>query len=170
MGFWALETLGKRYDISYPKNTCKAVCANCFINNEKVILAMPQTYMNSSGESIRALTDYYKIDVETKLIVIYDDISLPPGTIRVREKGSAGGHNGIKNIIHLLGTQDFMRVRIGIGEKPPGWNLADYVLGHIPETEKNTMKEAVEKAADAVEMILKDGIEKTMSYYNSKVK
>ena len=104
----------------------KAVCGKGVIEGQKVLLAMPQTYMNLSGESVRELVDYYKIDPEQELIVIYDDINLAPGKLRIRPKGSAGGHNGIKNIIAHLGTQVFPRIRVGVGEKPKGWDLAAY--------------------------------------------
>ncbi|MBQ8597044.1 MAG: aminoacyl-tRNA hydrolase, partial [Lachnospiraceae bacterium] len=139
------------------------------INGQKVILAKPLTFMNLSGESIRQLTDYYKVDPETELIVISDDISLPPGLIRVRKKGSAGGHNGLKNIIQHLGTEGFRRIRVGVGEKPEGYDLADYVLGHFSKEEQPFMKEGVEKAIGATEMILAGDIDRAMNEYNKKV-
>ena len=127
----------------------------------------PQTYMNSSGESIRAAADYYKVDPED-ILVVYDDISLAPGQLRIRAKGSAGGHNGIKSIIAHLGTQEFPRVKVGVGEKPPRMDLADYVLGHFSAEEKKIMEQAVKEAADAVCEIVSEGIDKAMNDHNAK--
>lgn len=129
---------------------------------------MPQTYMNLSGESVRELVDFYKIDPEEELIIIYDDIALAPGKLRVRAKGSAGGHNGIKNIIALLGTQQFSRIRIGVGEKPAGWDLADYVLGRFPAEEEPTIRTALEQTVKACETILTDSVEAAMNQFNGK--
>ena len=122
--------------------------------------------MNLSGESVRALIDYYKIDETEELIVISDDISLAVGKIRIRKKGSAGGHNGLKNIILHLGHDQFKRVRMGVGEKPQGYDLADYVLGHFPSEEKTIMEESVTKAVDAIREIMTDGVDKAMNLYN----
>lgn len=135
-----------------------------------MILAKPQTYMNLSGESIRSLVDYYKIDGEHELLVIYDDINLEVGQLRIREKGSAGGHNGIKNIIAHLGTQVFPRIRVGVGEKPSRYDLADYVLGHFSKAEKALMDEGYDHAVDAAGMILSGRIKDAMSEYNRKRK
>ena len=110
------------------------------------------------------------MDAETELIVIYDDIDLEPGQIRIRKKGSAGGHNGIKNIIAQLGTQNFYRIKVGVGAKPKGWDLADYVLGHFDKDERVLVDEAIKEAADAVELILEEGIETAMNRYNAKKK
>lgn len=129
---------------------------------------MPQTYMNLSGESVRELVDYYKIDPEEELIVIYDDINLAPGKLRIRPKGSAGGHNGIKNIIAHLGTQVFPRIRIGVGEKPKGWDLADYVLGRFSKEEEPVVREALEKAAKACSEIITEDVTSAMNKYNNK--
>ena len=133
-----------------------------------MILAKPQTYMNLSGESIRSMSDYYKIDPEHELLVIYDDINLDPGQLRIREKGSAGGHNGIKNIIACLGTQVFPRIRVGVGEKPSKYDLADYVLGHFSKAEKEQMEEGYGFAVDAAAMILAGRIGDAMGMYNRK--
>ena len=118
IGFAVIDELSKEYNIAVDTKKHKALCGKGVIDGQKVILAQPLTYMNLSGESIRELVDYYKIDPESELIVIYDDINLAPGKLRIRAKGSAGGHNGIKNIIAHLGTEKFYRVRIGVGEKP----------------------------------------------------
>ena len=135
-----------------------------------MILAKPQTYMNLSGESIRSLADYYKIDAEHELLVIYDDINLAVGQLRIREKGSAGGHNGIKNIIACLGTQVFPRIRVGVGEKPSKYDLADYVLGHFSRAEKELMDAGYDNAVSAAGMILSGQIGEAMSEYNRKKK
>lgn len=138
------------------------------IEGQKVILAKPQTYMNLSGESVRSLLDYYKVDEEQELLVIYDDISLGVGQIRIRAKGSAGGHNGIKNIIAHLGGQVFPRIKVGVGEKPPKWDLADYVLGHFSKEEQEQMEEGYEHAVCAVKEIVTGNIEAAMNEYNRK--
>ena len=135
------------------------------IEGEKVILAQPQTYMNLSGESVRELTDYYKVS-EEEIIVIYDDISLDVGQLRIRAKGSAGGHNGIKNIIAHLGTQEFNRVRIGVGEKPKGWDLADYVLGRFPADEEPVIREALQNTVEACCVIMNEDIRAAMNRFN----
>ena len=129
---------------------------------------MPQTYMNLSGESVRELVDYYKIDPEEELIVIYDDINLAPGKLRIRPKGSAGGHNGIKNIIAHLGTQIFPRIRVGVGEKPKGWDLADYVLGRFSREEEPVIREALEKTTKACCEIITADVTSAMNKYNNK--
>ena len=139
------------------------------IGAHKVILAKPLTFMNLSGESIRPLVDYYKIDPASELIIVSDDVSLPPGQIRVRKKGSAGGHNGLKNIITLLDSEEFCRIRIGVGEKPAGYDLADYVLGHFSKEEQPLMRQGIEKAAGAAEMILDGETDRAMNEYNRKV-
>lgn len=169
IGFAMIDALADKYNINVMDVKHRAVTGKGIINGQKVILAKPLTFMNLSGESIRQLVDYYKVDSETELIIISDDISLPPGFIRVRKKGSAGGHNGLKNIIQHLGTEGFQRIRIGVGEKPKGYNLADYVLGHFSKEEQPLMKEGVEKAIGAAEMILSDDIDGAMNEYNKKV-
>ena len=135
-GFMAADRLAAllRTDISEKKH--KGLEGKGTLEGNRVILLKPQTYMNLSGESIREAVEYYKVDPETELIVIYDDISLDPGSIRVRKNGSAGGHNGMKSIIAGLQTDNFIRVRIGIGAKPPRMDLADYVLGHFSSDDK----------------------------------
>lgn len=169
IGFAAIDALADKYDISVMDIKNKALTGKGIINGQKVILVKPLTFMNLSGESIRPLADYYKIDVETQLIVISDDISLPPGQIRVRKKGSAGGHNGLKNIIRNLGSEGFQRIRIGVGEKPKGYDLADYVLGHFSKEEKPLMEEGVEKAVKAAEIMLTGDVDQAMNEFNRKV-
>ena len=135
-GFDVIDRIADKYNIAVDTKKHRALIGKGVIEGRKVILAKPQTYMNLSGESIRSMADYYKIDPEHELVVIYDDINLEPGQLRIREKGSAGGHNGIKNIIACLGTQVFPRIRVGVGEKPSRYDLADYVLGHFSKAEK----------------------------------
>ncbi len=166
-GFMVLDALADKLGADISERKHKALCGKAVIGGQKVILLKPQTYMNSSGESIRAAADYYKVAPED-ILVIYDDISLAPGQLRIRAKGSAGGHNGIKSIIAHLGTQEFPRVKVGIGEKPPRMDLADYVLGHFSEGEKRIMADAVKEAADAVCEIVNVGIEQAMNDHNRK--
>lgn len=169
IGFAMIDALADKYTISVMDIRNKAMTGKGIINGHKAILVKPLTFMNLSGESIRPLADYYKIDVPTELIVISDDISLPPGQIRIRKRGSAGGHNGLKNIIGQLGSEEFQRIRIGVGEKPKGYDLADYVLGHFSKEEKPFMKEGIEKAVEALEMMLDGNVDGAMNEFNRKV-
>ena len=141
VGFDVIDLLADKYNIAVDTRKGRALIGKGIIEGHKAILAKPQTYMNLSGESIRSLADYYKIDEEEELIVLYDDVSLDIGQLRIRKKGSAGGHNGIKSIIQHLGTDVFMRVKIGVGEKPKKYDLADYVLGHFTKAEREQMEE-----------------------------
>ena len=170
VGFDVIDRLADKYNIAVDVKKHRAMLGKGVIEGQKVILAKPQTYMNLSGESIRSLVDYYKIDGEYELLVIYDDINLGVGQLRIREKGSAGGHNGIKNIIAHLGTQVFPRIRVGVGEKPSRYDLADYVLGHFSRAEKELMDEGYDHAVKAVGMILSGRIGDAMSEYNRKKK
>lgn len=170
MGFDTIDELIDRYRIPQGGIAHKAMYGKGMIAGEKVLAVKPLTYMNLSGEAIREYVNYYKMDPETELIVIYDDIDLKPGQIRIRKKGSAGGHNGIKSIIAQIGTQNFYRVKVGVGAKPKGWDLADYVLGRFSPEERELVDKAICDAADAVEMILKDGIEAAMNHYNGAAK
>ena len=130
-----------------------------------MILLKPQTYMNLSGESVRAAADFYKIQPD-HIIVIYDDVSLEVGQLRIRTKGSAGGHNGIKNIIAHLGTQEFPRVKVGVGAKPPKMDLADYVLSRFSKEDRAKMEDAFKEAAEAVEVLITDGSDRAMNRFN----
>ena len=170
MGFDTIDELIDRHRIPQGGIAHKAMYGKGMIAGEKVLAVKPLTYMNLSGEAIRVYVNYYKMDPETELIVIYDDIDLDPGQIRIRKKGSAGGHNGIKSIIAQIGTQNFYRIKVGVGAKPKGWDLADYVLGRFSPEERELVDKAICDAADAVEMILKDGIEATMNHYNGAAK
>lgn len=168
VGFDAVDLLVDEYRVPSSGKQHKAMYGKGVIAGQKVILAKPLTYMNLSGESVRALVDYYKIDPEEELIVIYDDISLEPGQLRIRPKGSAGGHNGIKNIIAHLGTQVFKRVKVGVGEKPKGYDLADYVLSRFPKDERVLMEEAFERAGEAAVCMMNDTMEHAMNQFNKK--
>ena len=170
MGFDTIDELIDRHRIPQGGIAHKAMYGKGMIAGEKVLAVKPLTYMNLSGESLREWVNYYKLDPETEMIVIYDDIDLEPGQIRIRKKGSAGGHNGIKSIIDQLGTQNFYRIKVGVGAKPRGWDLADYVLGRFSSDERIAVDKAICDAADAVEMILRDGIESAMNHYNRKNK
>lgn len=166
-GFMALDALADRMGVSVETKKFKGLLGQGFLAGEKVLLVKPQTYMNLSGECLRAVMDFYKIEPED-VLVLFDDVSLDVGQLRIRKKGSAGGHNGIKSIIAHLGTMDFPRVKIGVGEKPTKMDLADYVLGHFPAEERRTMTEAAKEAAKAVECILADGADAAMNVYNRK--
>lgn len=165
VGFSTIVYLGDKYDIRFTEKKHKAVFGKGIIEGEKVILAMPQTYMNSSGESVRELVDYYKCGLED-IIIIYDDIDLPLGKIRIRERGSAGGHNGMKDIVSHLGSQDFVRVRVGVGKKPDNMDLVDYVLSRFSKDELPLIRTGCEQARDAVSVILRDGAAAAMNLYN----
>ena len=170
IGFDVIDKLADMYSISVLEKKHKALVGKGIINGQKVILAKPQTYMNLSGESVRELVDYYKIDEETELIIIYDDISLDVGQLRIRKKGSAGGHNGIKSIIQHLGGDVFPRIKMGVGEKPKGYDLADYVLGHFKKEERVIMDESILTASKAIELMVIDEIGEAMNLYNKKAK
>lgn len=168
IGFDVIDTIAEKYHISVIEKKHKALIGKGVINGYKVILVKPQTYMNLSGESLREIMDYYKADPTEDLIVIADDISLNPGNIRIRKKGSAGGHNGLKSIIQHLGTDGFMRIKMGIGEKPKDYDLADYVLGHFTADECKVMDEAAKKAEEAVCLMLCKEVEEAMNRFNKK--
>lgn len=165
-GFQVIDRLAEKYHINMNMKKHKAVCGSGTIEGIKVLLMKPQTYMNLSGESVREALDFYKAAPGDGFLVIYDDISLPAGQLRIRRKGSAGGHNGIKNIILQLGTQEFARIKIGVGAKPEEYDLVDYVLGHFAKEEEKTMQEAYDRAVMAVGTILSDGPDRAMNEYN----
>ena len=170
VGFDVIDLLAEKYNIAVDTKKQRAYIGKGIIGGQKVILAKPQTYMNLSGESVRSLVEYYKVDPETELLIIFDDISLDVGQLRIRKKGSAGGHNGIKNIIANLGTSVFQRIKVGVGEKPKGYDLADYVLGRFSKEERELIKEGFECAAEAVAMITAGEIDQAMNKYNRKRK
>ena len=168
MGFDVIDRLITINNIPQAGRKFHAVYGTGIIGGQKVVLAKPVTYMNLSGTSVRELMDFYKIDPTHELIVISDDIDLEPGRIRIRKKGSAGGQNGLKHIIQCIGTQDFIRVRVGTGAKPQDWELADWVLSRFPKEERTQVDDAIIRAAEAVETIVTDGIDAAMNRYNTK--
>ena len=169
VGFETIDILADKAGTTVTEKKHKALYGKGYIGGQKVILAKPQTYMNLSGESIREIADFYKIEPEN-IIILCDDINLSEGQLRIRLKGSAGGHNGLKNIISHLGTQEFPRIRIGVGEKPRGMDLADYVLGRFPKEQQAVMEEAYRDAADAACMMIEEGADAAMTHYNTKHK
>ena len=169
-GFDVIDRIAEKYNIAVDTKRHRAYIGKGIIEGQKVILAKPQTYMNLSGESIHSLVDYYKVDEENELLVVYDDISLDVGQLRIRAKGSAGGHNGIKNIIAHLGTQVFPRIKVGVGEKPKGYDLADYVLGHFSKAERELMDEGYNNAVRAAELIVSGRLNEAMNEFNRKKK
>lgn len=164
-GFLTIDALADRYNIEVKERAHKALIGKGMIEGNKVLLIKPQTYMNLSGESIRSVMDFYKEELD-HFFVIFDDISLEPGKLRIRKKGSAGGHNGIKSIISHLGTQEFARIKVGVGEKSSQMDLADYVLGHFSKGEKEIMEQAFKDAAAAAVAIMNEGLEDAMNRYN----
>ena len=164
VGFEVIDALADKYNISVTERKSRAFCGKGIIAGQKVVLVKPQTYMNLSGESVRGLVDFYKIDVETELIVIFDDISLDVGQIRIRAKGSAGGHNGMKNIIYHLQSDEFPRVRFGIGT--PVGELANYVLSNFSKEETKVLIESARNVPDIIEYIVNGDILKAMNKYN----
>lgn len=167
VGFLVLEKLAAKENISVLEKKHKAIIGKGMVAGVKCVLAKPQTYMNLSGESVRQLIDYYKVDETSELIVISDDISLEPGQIRIRKKGSAGGHNGLKNIIANLGHDSFIRVKMGVGEKPRGWDLVDYVLGRFSKSDREAVEEAADRAVEAIRTIIADGPDAAMNRFNA---
>lgn len=168
IGFDVIDALAYKYNININEKKHKALCGSGVIEGTKVLLVKPLTYMNLSGESVREVINFYKIDPESELLIIFDDISLAPGNIRVRKKGSAGGHNGIKSIIAHAGTQNFMRIKVGVGEKPQGWDLADHVLGHFDAADRKKVEDAIRDAMAASVLIMQDNVDQAMNLYNAK--
>lgn len=165
-GFLAIDYIAQKQGIEIKKVKHKSILGEGIIANEKVILAKPQTFMNLSGESIHELMSWYKVDTD-KIIVIYDDVSMPTGSLRIREKGSAGGHNGIKSIILHLNSDVFTRIKIGVDAKPQGYDLADYVLGKFSKEEQQIIFDTFENVNCAVEEFIKNGAQSAMNKYNS---
>ena len=165
VGFMVLDYFASAHNISISRIKHKAVLGEGNIGQEKVILAKPQTYMNLSGESVQELMHWYKCDI-SRLIVIYDDVDIAVGRIRIRPEGSSGTHNGMKSIIYILNEDKFPRVRVGIGRQPDYMDLGDYVLSRFSEEEIPSMEEAVKKSALAIEEIIKNGVTSAMNKYN----
>ncbi|MCI5679127.1 MAG: aminoacyl-tRNA hydrolase [Bacteroidales bacterium] len=169
VGFHVIDKLAKKYDIEVNKFKNKAFVGDGTIKGKRVLLVKPQTYMNLSGESVREIVNFYKIPQE-RFVVIFDDTSLPCGSVRIREKGSHGGHNGIRNIIDQMGTDEFNRIKVGIGEKPSGWDLADYVLAKFNPDDLPMMEQGMDKAVQGVELMLSRGIKEAANRVNQKAK
>lgn len=164
IGFDAIDSIANKYNIEVSKSKFKGVYGDGFIGGEKVILLKPTTYMNLSGESVREVLDFYKL-TEEDILVIYDDISLEVGRLRIREKGSAGGHNGIKSIIAHLGTDVFSRIKIGVGQ--PKGDLVNHVLGKFPSEDRTCLNEVLDVVVSASEVVIKDGTKEAMNKFNS---
>ena len=167
VGFCVIDKLAEKYEIKVEKYKNRALIGDGMIRDKRVLLVKPQTFMNLSGESVREIVNFYKIPQE-RFVVIFDDTSLPCGSVRIREKGSHGGHNGIRNIIDQMGTDVFNRIKVGIGEKPKGWDLADYVLAKFSEDEEPLILSGIDKAAQAVELFISQGIKDAMNKFNAK--
>ena len=166
VGFDVADELGDRGNFPIRKLKHKALTQTAVIGGERALVMKPTTFMNLSGEAVIDAARFYKVPAD-HILVVCDDVSLPVGKLRLRRSGSAGGHNGLKNIIQHLGSDQFPRVKIGVGEKPhPEYDLADWVLGKFQGEDKKTMQAAIKRAADAVECILKDGMDKAMSKFN----
>lgn len=165
VGFDAVTALSDAFGINLTGKELKGVSGRGVIGGKRVLLVQPQTFMNNSGECVRAFMDFYKIPPED-LLVLCDDISLEPGKLRLRTKGSAGGHNGLKSIIAHIGTSVFARLRIGVGEKPFGWDLADHVLARFPKDQEPLIREALKKITEEVPLYLSEGAEAAMNKYN----
>ncbi len=168
VGFDTIDVLSDKYNIGLTETKFKAAYGKGRIGAERVILVKPLTYMNLSGEAVAPLCNYFKVDSKENLIVISDDVELDVGKIRVRPKGSAGGHNGLKNIIAQLGCDEFKRVRVGVGKKPKQWDMVDWVLGHFEGDDATLIKEGIIDAADAVECIISQGVDSAMNTFNGK--
>ena len=166
-GFMCMDVICDKYHARVDRAKFKALVGECNIAGKHVLLMKPQTYMNSSGEAIREAADFYNVPADN-IIVIFDDISVGVGKLRIRRKGSAGGHNGIKSIIEHLSTNEFPRIKLGVGEKPsPEYDLVNWVLGNIPEDDRKSMSEAYSKAADALGVMLSGNIDAAMNRFNS---
>lgn len=170
IGFAVIDKLAEEERIGVLEKKHRAVIGKGVVAGEKCILAKPLTYMNLSGECVEELVHYYKVDETAELIVISDDVSLGVGQLRIRKKGSAGGHNGLKNIIAHLGHDNFIRVRVGVGEKPRNWDLADYVLGRFSGPEERQMDVAAGRAAEAIRTIIAKDADTAMNAFNGAKK
>lgn len=165
MGFNTINKLAQKYNIEINKNKFQGLYESTIIEGKKVIFIKPQTYMNLSGNCIKEFANFYKVEKEN-ILVIYDDMDIEPGTIKIRKKGSAGGHNGMKSTIQMLGTEEFPRIRIGIGRPKHSGDDINYVIGAIPEEERLELEKGTEKAKDAIIEILKNGIDSAMNKFN----
>ncbi len=167
VGFMALDQLAEKWNIAFKESKFKGWLGEGQIAGQKVLLLKPATYMNLSGESLRALMDFYKL-ATSDLIVVYDDMDTQLGQIRLRRQGGAGGHNGIKSIIQHLGTQEFDRIRIGISKPEPGFGFADYVLASFAKKEREPLNAALKQTEEAVEFAVEHPFDKTMAAFNKR--
>lgn len=165
-GFDAIDEIAKKYQIAWNKTEFSAKTGSGMIAGEKVLLVKPQTYMNNSGESIGPICTYYKVNPQTNLIVISDDVTLDVGRIRIRAKGSAGGHNGLKSLIAHCKTQEFKRIRIGVGKLEADQDMIAHVLGKVSKADRPQLEEAFMKSTGAIEYLLQDQLEQAMNQYN----
>ena len=168
VGFDLIDVLAERYQIGVNESKFQGLYGKGIIEGEKAILVKPLTYMNLSGICIQEVLHYFKCDPKTDLIVISDDISLPEGMIRIRKKGSAGGHNGLKNIIAQVGTDEFARIRIGVGDKPKNGDLVNHVLGHFTKEARAQVEQGLENAADAIALAVRENMDAAMNQFNKK--
>ncbi len=166
VGFMTIDYLANKYDIDVRKSKFKSLYGQGEISGHKVMLIKPQTYMNNSGEAVREIRNFYKFDID-RLIVIYDDIDIDFGTIRIRKKGSAGSHNGMKSIIYQIQDDQFPRIKVSIGKKPEKWDLANFVLSGFSKEEAKILEDEIRIAAEGIEIILKDDVDKAMNKCNS---
>ena len=169
IGFEVIDYMAAQYNIKVNKIKFKGICGECNISGEKVVFLKPQTYMNESGRAIGPLMNWYKLEPED-LIVAHDDMDIPAGTIRIRKKGSAGGHNGIKSVLAHVGDEHFARVRIGIGRPLPGWTVVNHVLAAFPEEDQPKIREAIDYLIPAVECIVTHDVDMAMNQFNPKKK
>lgn len=166
-GFMAIDMISKEYNVQVNRIKFKSLCGNAIIGDKNCLLMKPTTYMNNSGQAVQEAMNFYKVPIEN-VIVIYDDISLEPSKLRIRRKGSDGGHNGIKSIIYLTGEDTFPRIKLGVGKKPhPDYNLADWVLSNFNPNELELMKTSCSNAVKCVELIVQNKIDEAMNKYNS---
>lgn len=168
VGFDVIDALADKYNIEVKEKKSKALCGSGYIEGQKVILVKPQTFMNLSGDSVAPLLNFYKLDPAEELIVVCDDINLEPGYIRIRKKGSAGGHNGLKDIIGKTGSDQFSRVKVGVGKKPAEWDLADFVLSRFSKEERVELEGAIVDTVDALVRMIQDHTDEAMNVYNGK--
>lgn len=167
IGFMTIDTLCEKYKVSCKKLKFKSLTCDVTIAGKRCLIMKPSTFMNKSGEAVTEAMSFYKIPPE-RTIIVYDDISLEPGKLRIRRKGSDGGHNGIKNIIYLSGSDMFPRIKMGVGAKPhPDYNLADWVLGHFKKEDGEKLEQCFQNAVSALELMVAGKIDEAMNKYNS---
>lgn len=165
MGFRVINELAKQYEIDIARKKFRSEYENAMIEGQKVILVKPQTFMNVSGEAIIEFVNFYKIELD-KIIIIYDDMDIEPGKIRIRKSGSPGSHNGMKSVVHFLNSENFPRIRVGIGKPREDENVIEYVIGSIPEEDEKDLETGVNLAKEAVIELLKNGIDSAMNRFN----